>query len=179
MADKVKTGEPIRAKQLNDVIDSVSIAAPSPNTPFRNTTHGSLVNGGSVYTTKAPSRYEPVFNITYGAGKLTDLFESETGYFNGIWVQLADWQSPDLYLYHSTFFTNPIYIFLIDPTSDQGKLVWLVGDLGKQGKWPLCSAQNSAGMAVFQLFQDEAGSSGTGVNGSCCLVIGDFTKFGA
>lgn len=178
IAEKVHAGQEIRASQLNDVIDAVSINQPIGDAPFRNTKNGTLVNGGSNYITKAPSSYDPVFNITYGSGYLSELFNTETGQFNGIWVQLADWQSSDLYLYHSIFFNQPTHLFLIDPFSED-KLVWLVGDLGKQGKWPLCEATNSAGLAVFQLFTNSPSGSTDPKNGVCCIVIGDFTKMGA
>lgn len=90
--EKVKAGQEIRASQLNGVIDAMSIGQPNGTTPFRNTTTGTLVNGGQAYTTKAPSSYDPLFNISYGSGHLNGSFASQTQQFNGVWVQLADWE---------------------------------------------------------------------------------------
>lgn len=181
MANKVKAGQEIRASQLNDVIDAVSIGQPNATTPFRNTPTGTLVNGGQIYTTKAASNYDPLFNITYGSGHLNDSFASQTQQFNGVWVQLADWEQLDLLLYHGTFFSNPVTLFLIDPTAQNGSLIWLVGTefISKLGKIPICESTESAGLAVFQVFNTSTSGVSDAYNGSCCIVIGDFTKFNA
>ena len=55
MADKVRPGQEIEAKQLNAVIDAISIGRPNATQPFRNTVAGGLVNGGSTYITKSKS----------------------------------------------------------------------------------------------------------------------------
>ena len=180
-ADKVKAGQEIRASQLNGVIDAISIGQPNGTTPFRNTTTGTLVNGGQAYTTKAPSSYDPLFNISSGYGTLDDKFDSETGKFYGIWIQLADWEQLELMLYHGTFFSDPVTLFLIDPTADQGKLIWIVGTDGIpwQGKIPLCETKKSAGLAVFQVFNSSSSAGEDVYNGSTCIILGDFTKFDA
>lgn len=180
-AEKVKAGQEIRASQLNGVIDAISIGQPNGTTPFRNTTTGTLVNGGQAYTTKAPSSYDPLFNISYGSGTLDDKFDSETGKFNGIWIQLADWEQLELMLYHGTFFSDPVTLFLIDPTSDGEKLIWIVGTDGipQTGKIPLCEAKKSGGLAVFQVFNSSSSAGSDAYNGSTCIILGDFTKFGA
>ena len=51
--------------------------------------------------------------------------------------------------------------------------------ISKIGKLPICESKHSAGIAVFQVFNSSSTGSTDAYNGSCCIVIGDFTKFGA
>lgn len=84
-------------------------------------------------------------------------------------------------MYHGTFFSNPVTLFLIDPTAQNGSLIWLVGTefISRLGKIPLCESTESAGLAVFQVFNTSTSGVSDAYNGSCCIVIGDFTKFNA
>lgn len=176
-AEKVHPGDEIKASQLNAVIDSVSIGKPNTPEPFRNTMTGGLVNGGHIYTTKSPSMFDALFNISYGSGYIGGLFEDGDRNWTGIWAQIGDWTAVEAMLYHTPFFVSGNYALLIDPTTQEGnpKLIPTFGLINKQGRIPICLATSQAGIAVFQCFGN-ATDPGTG---SCCIVIGDFTKFGA
>ena len=176
-ANKVRPGDPIKASQLNSVIDSVSIAKPNTSMPFRNTMTGGLVNGGHIYTTKSPSVFDALFNISYGPGYLNGLFDDGDKNWTGIWAQIGNWTATDPMLYHTPFFVTGTHALIIDPTTQEGqpKLIPTFGLINKQGRIPICLATSQAGIAVFQCF-GEATDPGTG---NCCIVIGDFTKFGA
>lgn len=120
--------------------------------PFRNTTNGGLVNGGHTYITKAPSKFENLFNVSYGPGILDpDIYTLQTKSWTGIWAQIADWEQLELMLYHGTFFPSPVSLFVIDPTAQAGKLVWVLSStlISKIGKLPICESTHSAGIAVF------------------------------
>ena len=176
-ANKVRPGDPIKASQINSIIDSVSISRPNTPTPFRNTMAGGLVNGGHIYTTKSPSMFDALFNISYGAGYIDSLFDDGNKNWTGIWAQIGDWTAVQSMLYHTSYFVSGTYVLLIDPTTQEGepKLIPTFGLINKQGRIPICLATSQAGIAVFQCF-GEATDPGTG---ACCIVIGDFTKFGA
>lgn len=69
-------------------------------------------------------------------------------------------------------------MFLIDPTSTKGqaKLIGFpLGTMGKDVKWPICELSSQAGLAVFQLMDDPDNQDL--FNGSCAVVIGDFSLF--
>lgn len=148
--------------------------------PFRNTATGGLVNGGHAYVTKAPSKFDGLFNISYGSGIWPDYFASEGQNFTGIWVQLADWEQSAFALEATD--ANPPYIsiFLIDGYAQNPTLVWLAseGQYSKSGKFPLCPADEDAGIAVLQLFTDASHTS-SALNGMVAIVIGDHSIFGA
>lgn len=121
--------------------------------PFRNTTSGGLVNGGHTYVTKASSKFEDLFKVSYGPGILDpDIYTLQTKSWTGIWTQIADWEQLELMLYHGTFFeSSPVSLFLIDPTAQTGKLIWVRGStlITEIGRLPICESTHSAGIAVF------------------------------
>lgn len=90
--------------------------------------------------------------MTYGPGNLDpDIYTLQTKRWTGIWAQVADWEQLELMLYHGTFFSSPVSLFLIDPTADNAKLIWVLGNtlISKIGKLPICESTHSAGIAVF------------------------------
>ena len=69
-------------------------------------------------------------------------------------------------------------MFLIDPTSEKGqaKLIQFPkGTMGKDVKWPICELSSQAGLAVFQMLENP--SDQDNLNGTCAIIIGDFTLF--
>lgn len=96
-------------------------------------------------------------------------------------MQLADWEQSAFALDTTDDTATPyISIFLIDGYAENPTLVWLAseGQYSKSGKFPLCPADEDAGIAVLQLFTDASHTS-SALNGMVAIVIGDHSIFGA
>lgn len=95
-------------------------------------------------------------------------------------MQLADWEQSAFALESPE--GNPPYIsiFLIDGYAENPTLRWIYSSAQytKSGKFPLCPANEDAGIEVLQLFTDSSHTS-SALNGMVAIVIGDHTIFGA
>ena len=148
---------------------------------FRQTKNGMLINGGNqAYDTKGKSQYYPLFNISFGGGTWPVGFEKENESVKCIWLQCADWQQMDKALYHVPFFRGQPYFFLIDFGAENPSLRWLTAQVQNGRKpvnVPLCKNTDSAGMAIFQIF--DTNNPSNVVNGESIVIFGNFKKFGA
>lgn len=187
MLQPVQPGDKILASQYNELMEAVKGPnTPTTTSPFTQTKNGTVLNGGMSYQMRLPVGYNGLFNIASGVGPVdqTIFTQSTTSEFNGVWVQLAgrDAANSRNYLYHDKYFNELTHILLIDPfTEDDGTphLIKYPDGIsnGYDARWALCELSASAGIAVFQMFYDNAPTDTD--NGVCVLVIGNFRKFGA
>lgn len=96
---------------------------------FTRTGGGTIYSANNNFTDLPQSKMDALFEISYGAGELDGRYTAwdetnEDNGFRGIWLKVVNFAKNREFFYHTQFFPQLSWLVNIDPTNEDGKLIW-------------------------------------------------------